>query len=334
MKIQYTLLVFAAVLFGSCRSQLKVDDAIDASFRREVDSLNGLVLRGLSEGRTEAILKLCSDGIRKSDSDRVRLRRLVKLLHGLPLRNKPEVEHQLFSNKLRPDTTSAMTFREGTEQEYTFSFFQPGRPTLATFGHLPVDVRELGFATTFSRISGSWKLMGLEIGLYRMQGLNAVDWFYKTEQQLDAHDFVDALLQQTMAMSTLQPAGWNIRYRMVPRVIAQQQELQRELASNLEFPISTDPASNGAPRILGVSINCDSSCLPMFTVITRTPISDSTALAAECDIICKNLDHWFSGVSNRNKVVCFRLINKPPQEIRDSKDYITLYRPTVADWRY
>lgn len=104
---------------------MSLDTEINAGIRQEIDSLNRVVIAALREQKTRTILKLAASDFLKDDSVRIELRQISRSAKGLKL-SEYKVEHQILSDRLRADTLTTMTFREGTELEYTFGFKQHG----------------------------------------------------------------------------------------------------------------------------------------------------------------------------------------------------------------
>lgn len=206
---------------------------------------------------------------------------------------------------------------------------------MASFITIPEDRRELSLVTVFSREHDGWKLTNLQIGLFRIEGLSAIDWDIRASQADRAGAMVDAVIAQTMAEWTLRPGGDNIRYKETERIERQTFAIGTRAKGTLKFPIPTDPRKEGAPRIIGMNMDCDeASCLPMFIMQTRTSLDDTAGLNRDCLALTKNMDEWFEGVSNRNKIIAVQLVNEDRFDASDPEQYRVLRVPTIAEWRY
>ena len=330
------LLAFALCLFSACNPGGDLqDDSIDADIRTEIAELNKKVISGLTNNKPDQIMQLCSDEIRNDPAQRKAVKELAAETHVTFQAARYSVRKQFYERRRTKNSTISVSTGGSSEHDYTLNYKSQTRRSFVSIGYVEDSIRTFAVLTVYGNYNGSWKLNILRVGVVKVFGKDAVDWYYRARQQYADNALVDAFNSESMCTSLLQPAGEGWHYRNEGDMSSLIQQIKSTAERDLSFPIIVEDVAT-KPKIFNASSELFSEgYFPRVSYATKLPFYDSLALARECDSLNAHVGDIFQGLDHYNKTIVYHIYPRVPADDNDTLiTYHSMVRKTAASWFY
>lgn len=171
--------------------------------------------------------------------------------------------------------------------------------------------RDFSLTFIYEKNNERWFLKVLHLGVVRVAGKNAIDWFREGEKLYEKDHFVPSALRFSMAMNVLRPAPF-IQYKD-EKDIKDLHEKNLKKLENHNFPILLDLDSN--PQIYAVDPQfVKGNMYPLIKYITKFSIKDEENIRKEVNKIHPVVESIFPGISSYGNYVIYRAYDEKPSD--------------------
>lgn len=281
---------------------------IDSNIKEEIQSLNSSILSSIINNNPEFTYGLLVEEGKKNGLDSIsnlykQLQPVIKENNFTAI-NEYHVKYKGLGKTTFPIPSKTeppfYTHLECSNSEYYISIFESS----GSFQN---------FALTFiyEKNNETWLLKILHLGLVRMGGKNAIDWFREGQKLYENDHFVPSALRLSIAMNLLRPAPF-IQYKSEKDI----KDLTAKNLKNIEkhkFPIPIDLDSK--PLVYAVVPQfVKNDLLPLVKYITKFPITDDISIRDEVNKMHPILESIFPGISSYGKHVIYRAFDEIPSD--------------------
>lgn len=173
----------------------------------------------------------------------------------------------------------------------------------------------------YGKYDSKWEVNILQIGQYKLDGKNALDFYMIARKQYLKDHFVDSANNIFLADQLLFPLKNYWTYREHEGIQTMFESVVEEIHNTISFPLELEEIQT-KPQLFGISPQVFAEGIyPIISYKSNIDIKDTIKLKKEYLEVNKSIDIRFSGIHDENST----LIYKVWEEIPDGKTPINNY---------
>ena len=281
---------------------------IDSNIKEEIQSINSSIISSIINNNPEYTYNLLVEEGKKNGLDSIRnlykqLKPVVKENNFTAI-NEYHVKYKGLGKTTFPIPSKTeppfFTHVECSSSEYYVSIFESSG-----------GFQDFALTFIYEKNNNKWLLKILHLGIMRVGGKNAIDWFQEGRRLYENDHFVPSALRLSIAMNLLRPAPF-IQYQNEKDI----KDLNAKNLKNIEkhkFPMPLDLDSK--PLVYAIVPQfVKNELLPLVKYITKFPITDEVNIRDEVNKIHPIVDSIFPGISSYGKHVIYRAFDEIPSD--------------------
>ena len=302
--IKLRFVFFVALILVSCASpQNKRDDEIPSDVRADADRLVKQTADAIAAEDSTILISLCSSGYAKTQAKVIHAyRRYIKTILA---KGDLKVKNSYYQTGL--DTTSLQNVSSGTgSHDYVLNYKTNSKDVLLVLATVNDTIETIAVTLIYGKYSGDWRLQWLETGLISLSGMDAIDWYEKSRKRYDSAYYVDAVCNMSMYSRVSRPAGKMLVYNKAREMSDFQPKLEIEIGKMGQYPLVV-PFVKTQPRVFNIfPAYLHGKWCPTLYYRTVLPLSDTVALAEECDAFNRDVGQRFNGLNKNNDFIIYK----------------------------
>ncbi len=175
----------------------------------------------------------------------------------------------------------------------------------------------------FGKYSDQWKIDYVSIGLFMVEGKDAIDCIKDAEDWIEQKDYVMAEYSMKMCNWLFKPDPVLWHYENEPALLAKMGKLDRKIRRNSSFMNPIEEIDT-KPQILDFyPVLSNKKIYPAISYYTKLPLKDSTAIEKECSELDALFAKCYKNVKHDSIFV--KIINHEDVWL-ESKEYLNKKR--------
>lgn len=309
--------IFISIALSACNLNTNAiynSDKIDDQTKEEIETLRANFYKAVID-KDEKKLKtfLSPQLLLNVRENNTRLLALCTTLIDSNLNNKPILVDE-FLVKGKANTNVRIPRRLTDSKEYSLYF-----GTLTKKSYLLLLKRKLSnnyeilITFIFGKYSDGWKINYIHGGDYSFDELNAPQRYLNTLKDYEDGHLVNAHINMHLTEKMLQPGGDIFSYRIKKKVNKLQKNIATAIEEQYSFPTTIEEIET-KPEIFQIAPeHIENTYSPMVHYLSTINLEDTVELRLEYEQIKTYIPNYFKGI-NDNKYVCYKALNKIPEE--------------------
>ncbi len=307
-------LLFTGILFFiyGCNpgGQVIQDGKISTSVSSEINALNEKLIAGFAAQDPSQVLPLCSEQMAKHGPNS-----FLAIMQQIGKRfntNTYHIQNQFYIKHATEGTT--VKVGTGGKQGYTISFQAANSELFVSVGYFDSKVQSPALIVVYGKYGNNWKLNILQVGLMQIEGKDANAWHAQAQTDMNKGCLADAANDMVLCNLVNEPANQFWHYAQENEFIEFDKRLTLALNKQYVFPLvfKNVPTQPQVFRIFPQVTN--EGYFPMVVYKTNIKLTDTVALAKECDQMHQQIGSVFKGISAGKKYIFYRVCAKIPAD--------------------
>lgn len=312
MKSVFMLILGILIFTTSCKSQadtqvdFKINDAIPKNIKSDIDKLNDKIFKSIESLNTDLFFnEVLSDTLKlQSGND---LKSIIHQFNMMYDKKGYNIKDEFYIPKVEEKQQIALVTDRNTEHEYLLDIGIGSVNTYISLLTFNDDAIMLGLI--FRDYGDEWRLYFFGAGQYSIKGKLPYDFYKIAKSKYEKGYTVDAATEAFLANQCLAPNNF-FRFTKHQEILDFALKLDSTIKADYIFPITLDKI-NTKPKILQVSPQTiDEGIFPMVRYLTEIPISDTTRLKIENDLIQKEIGVLFPGLDKEKKYIFYTAMDR------------------------
>lgn len=307
------LLIVLFLPVPNLHSQLsRHNDEIDEKIRDSIRILNEKIIQSIRNNEPFVMYNLFVEEIRSQGIDSIR---------NLYSQFAPEIKGETFelyneyyvvSQNWWPVQFTVLS-ETVADSEFYMHVNTASNNTYISLLKSKGEFKDFIFSFVYVKINNKWRLHIAYLGIFKIGGKTALEWFQDAQKLSEKGHNVPALLRLSIVNQFLRPAPF-IQYAKEKEVVAFSNEIQAKINKKHKFPIHLSNIKN-APEIYYIEPQfVQTDLLPMIKYVTKIPLNNVSELQKEVDVITADLESIFPGMTKGISHIVYGAYPEPPTD--------------------
>ena len=269
-------------LFASCNQIDKKEGyLVPESIRSEIWKIESDICTSIMKHEYDKALVLFNDSL----AARFQTMNLDSVFYGLQygLFEYPFFAQNIYYQKsLLKSSKVEATFEDDDFNSFSLKYVSHNKETAVTTALLGDGNIKYCLIMIFGKYDNAWKADYITIGLYMIDGKDAIDWIHTAQNWLEKQDYIMAKYSMRMSNWLFKPAIEIWYFEDERRILEKMQKIDKKIIRNFSYygqvdKIDTKPnISDFYPILINKKI------YPAITYKTKLSLNDSISIENEC----------------------------------------------------
>jgi hypothetical protein len=316
------IVLMTFICLQSCNSgkyEITINDNIDDKLKNEINDLDKLIIKGLSENNSSVFKDIFSDELKKKFDSKFNL--WLEKNSEFFTSNKCEVLDQFY---VKNNTSGIITnvFTKLTEPNgYTVTYLAINKETFVSQVIIEIGMDKFLLTNIYGKYREGWKLNILKFGQYAINGKTAIELYTEAETQYEKGYIIDAYLNLNLCFKVIHPSESYLKYSIEDEITGFNNLVLNVIKDKYNFPLTINSIDT-KPQVFNIyPYGTPEGYFPFIEYISTIDLKKTSDLKIENDKIHNSIGKVFNGLDKNKKNIIYKAYNTLP----DGKTPIPAY---------
>ena len=309
------LILLSLVIFGlqSCNigtSETWKDENIDASLKREIETLDNKVIEAIASNNTMLLKKIMSEKLLEKSGKNIG--QLIEQVGRVISSKNFNILNQYHVKNSTTGIGNTVLSGISKENDYIIHYQALNKEIFISIIIPENRLDEFIITNIYGKYPDGWKLNILQFGQYRINGQTAPELYSKAKGEYEKGYLVDAANDIFLSSRVANPANKFWQYQKEDEIKKFYNKVLTEIKSEYSFPLTLEKI-NTKPQIMNIfPFGMQEGYFPMVEYLTNINLKDTVKTKIENDQIHQSIGKEFKGLDKDKKYIFYKAYNEIP----------------------
>ncbi len=309
------LILLSLVIFGlqSCNvgtSETWKDENIDASLKREIETLDNKVIEAIASNNTMLLKKIMSEKLLEKSGKNIG--QLIEQVGRVISSKNFNILNQYHVKNSTTGIGNTVLSGISKENDYIIHYQALNKEIFISIIIPENRLDEFIITNIYGKYPDGWKLNILQFGQYRINGQTAPELYSKAKGEYEKGYLVDAANDIFLSSRVANPANKFWQYQKEDEIKKFYNKVLTEIKSEYSFPLTLEKI-NTKPQIMNIfPFGMQEGYFPMVEYLTNINLKDTVKTKIENDQIHQSIGKVFKGLDKDKKYIFYKAYNEIP----------------------
>lgn len=294
------------------------NDNIDSDITEQIHSLNEQIIESVLTNNSGLLKKMMSSKLIEKNSFDIDT--LLQQVNTIIKERKYKTVDEYHMKSSETEMNFTIVSESSLDHGYKILYQAVNEENFISLILPESKIDNFIIAIFYGKYNEKWKLNGLKLGQYIINGKTATEHFKQAQSEYDKGYLVDAISSMGLASKCLKPFPfWE--YNQSKEIIDFRERLANEVNDKYSLPMVLNEIKS-APEIYNIMpFGMNEGYFPMVKYVSGIDVKDTIALKQENQQIQKVIGQIFTGIDKEKSMVFYKAVNELPNGLKPVPSY-------------